>query len=146
MYHEHGHFGPPPQWFIKRRGLKYLILYLLSSKGPMTGAQVIDEIEKLSMGFWRPSPGSVYPALEELEADGLIKVAKVEGTKKYYEITESGKAFIGLPSIDRTTAAVNDFISLAKYIIDNWDTLGETDKVKVREVIRDLIKTASIQC
>ncbi len=43
----------------------------------MTGAQIIDEIERLSMGFWRPSPGSVYPALEELEADGLIKVARL---------------------------------------------------------------------
>ncbi|GAB6945530.1 PadR family transcriptional regulator [Vulcanisaeta sp. JCM 14467] len=146
MHHEHHHFGPPPQWFIKRRGLKYLILYLLSSRGPMTGAQIIDEIERLSMGFWRPSPGSVYPALEELEADGLIKVAKVEGTKKYYEITESGKAFIGLPNIDKTTAAVNDFVSLARYIIDNWDTLSETDKSRIRDVLKDLIKAAGIQC
>ncbi|GAB6948002.1 PadR family transcriptional regulator [Vulcanisaeta sp. JCM 16161] len=146
MHHEQGRFGPPPQWFIKRRGLKYLILYLLSSRGPMTGAQIIDEIERLSMGFWRPSPGSVYPALEELEADGLIKVARVEGTKKYYEITDSGKAFIGLPSIDKTTAAVNDFVSLARYIIDNWDVLNEVDRNRIRDVIRDLIKTAGIQC
>mgnify|MGYP001772608778 FL=1 len=140
------HFGPPPQWFIKRRGLKYLILYLLSSRGPMTGAQIIDEIERLSMGFWRPSPGSVYPALEELEADGLIKVAKVEGTKKYYEITDSGKAFIGLPNIDKVTATINDFVSLARYIIDNWDALSETDKNRVRDVVRDLMKTVGIQC
>jgi len=67
----------------------------------MTGAQIIDEIERLSMGFWRPSPGSVYPALEELETDGLIKVARVEGTKKYYEVTESGKAFWGFQVLTR---------------------------------------------
>lgn len=126
--------------------MKYLILYLLSSHGPMTGAQIIDEIERLSMGFWRPSPGSIYPALEELETDGLIKVAKVEGTKKYYEITESGRAFIGLPSIDKTTAAVNDFVSLARYIIDNWDALSEADRNRVRDVLRDLIKAAGIRC
>ncbi|MGC9153265.1 MAG: PadR family transcriptional regulator [Vulcanisaeta sp.] len=140
------HHGPPPQWFIKRRGLKYLILYLLSSRGPMTGAQIIDEIERLSMGFWRPSPGSVYPALEELETDGLIKVARVEGTKKYYEITESGRAFLGVPSVDKTTAAINDFVSLARYIIDNWDVISETDRNRIREVLKDLVKTANLQC
>jgi DNA-binding PadR family transcriptional regulator len=112
----------------------------------MTGAQIIDEIERLSMGFWRPSPGSVYPALEELETDGLIRVARVEGTKKYYEVTESGKAFLGLPSIDKTTAAINDFVSLARYIIDNWDSLSEPDRNRVREVLKDLVKTANIQC
>ncbi|WP_069807495.1 PadR family transcriptional regulator [Vulcanisaeta thermophila] len=134
--------GPPHpyRWFVRRRGLKYIILYLLSNHGPMTGAQIIDEIERLTMGFWRPSPGSVYPALEELESEGLIKVARVEGTKKYYEITESGKQFIGIPSIDKGTSAVNDFISLAKYIMDNWDSLSEEDKVRVREVIREMMK------
>ncbi|WP_243671393.1 hypothetical protein [Vulcanisaeta sp. JCM 16161] len=73
-------------------------------------------------------------------------MARVEGTKKYYEITDSGKAFIGLPSIDKTTAAVNDFVSLARYIIDNWDVLNEVDRNRIRDVIRDLIKTAGIQC
>lgn len=140
------HHGPPPHWFIKRRGLKYLILYLLSTKGPMTGAQIIDEIERLSMGFWRPSPGSVYPALEELESEGLIRIARVEGTKKYYEITESGRTLLGLPSVDKTTAAVNDFVSLARYIIDNWDAVSEYDKNRVREVLRDLVKTVGLQC
>lgn len=130
----------PYKWFVRRRGLKYIILYLLSSHGPLTGAQIIDEIERLSMGFWRPSPGSVYPALEELENEGLIKVARVEGTKKYYEITESGKQFIGMSSIDKGTTTVNDFISLAKYIMDNWDSLSEDDKARVRGIVKDLMK------
>jgi DNA-binding PadR family transcriptional regulator len=112
----------------------------------MTGAQIIDEIERLSMGFWRPSPGSVYPALEELESEGLIRIARVEGTKKYYEITESGRTLLGLPSVDKTTAAVNDFVSLARYIIDNWDAVSEYDKNRVREVLRDLVRTVGLQC
>ncbi|MFB6469639.1 MAG: PadR family transcriptional regulator [Vulcanisaeta sp. AZ3] len=140
------HHGPPPQWFIKRRGLKYLILYLLSSRGPMTGAQIIDEIERLSMGFWRPSPGSIYPALEELESDGLIKISRVESTKKYYEITESGKAFLGLPSVDRIAETVNDFMSLSRYILDNWDKISEADKSRIKELLKELIKLAGIEC
>lgn len=33
----------------------------------------MDEIERLSRGFWRPSPGSVYPLLEEMARDGVLK-------------------------------------------------------------------------
>ncbi len=55
--------------------------------GPKNGADIISEVEKASMGWWRPSPGSVYPLLEEMVQDGLVK--KREDGK--YEITNKGK-------------------------------------------------------
>jgi len=57
-----------------RRGLRPLVYHLLS-QGPKTGAELMDEIERLSRGFWRPSPGSVYPMLEEMTQDGVLKRA-----------------------------------------------------------------------
>jgi Transcriptional regulator PadR-like family len=33
----------------------------------------MDEMERMSGGWWRPSPGSVYPLLEELSTEGVIK-------------------------------------------------------------------------
>lgn len=63
--------GPP--WMSRhRRGLRPLIYHLLS-QGPRTGAELMDEIERFSRGFWRPSPGSVYPLLEEMTQDGVLR-------------------------------------------------------------------------
>ncbi|WP_371810342.1 PadR family transcriptional regulator, partial [Acidianus sp. RZ1] len=53
------------------RGLRYIILHLLLVKGPMTGAEIMDEVERNSLGVWRPSPGSVYPMIRNLESEGL---------------------------------------------------------------------------
>ncbi|MEM3820755.1 MAG: PadR family transcriptional regulator [Candidatus Micrarchaeaceae archaeon] len=82
----HGGFGLARRGFV---GLKYWILNFISKK-EMTGAQIMDALEELSMGNWRPSPGHVYPALKDLEEDGYIKVRE-EDNKKFYSITESGK-------------------------------------------------------
>ena len=55
-----------------RRGLRPLVYHLLG-QGPRSGAELMDEIERFSRGFWRPSPGSVYPLLDEMTRDGVIK-------------------------------------------------------------------------
>jgi len=65
-------FGGAPWLSRRRRGLRPLIYHLLS-QGPKSGAELMDEIERLSRGFWRPSPGSVYPLLEEMAHDGVVK-------------------------------------------------------------------------
>ena len=49
----------------KKRGLRNWVLIILR-RGPRTGAQMMDEMEVMTRGWWRPSPGSVYPLLEEL--------------------------------------------------------------------------------
>jgi DNA-binding PadR family transcriptional regulator len=56
------------------------------SKGPKNGAEIMDEIEKSSWG-WRPSPGSVYPLLDEMVREGSI-VKREDGR---YELTQKGK-------------------------------------------------------
>ena len=51
-------------------------------------------IEARSGGRWRPSPGSVYPALAQLEDEGLIRATERDGTK-LFEITDAGRAALG---------------------------------------------------
>ncbi len=64
-------FGAP--WLSRhRRGLRPLVYHLLS-QGPKSGAELMDDIERFSRGFWRPSPGSVYPLLDEMAQEGVIK-------------------------------------------------------------------------
>ncbi|MEM0016451.1 MAG: PadR family transcriptional regulator [Saccharolobus sp.] len=123
-----------------RRGLKWLILYILS-KGPMTGAQIMDEIERTSYGMWRPSPGSVYPALDALESEGLIKIGKVDGWKKYYELTPEGKKVLGLLSEeDKIKEAISQLEFSARYIIENFEKLKEEDKIRLKNILNDLMK------
>lgn len=79
--------------FRRHGGMRHYILWLLSEK-PMRGSEIIDEVQKQTMGWWRPSPGTVYPMLNNLENDGLIKrLANMQ-----YELLEAGAEEIGLKS------------------------------------------------
>lgn len=65
------HWGMP--WLSgKKRGLRTWVLVILSD-APKTGAEVMDEMERMSGGWWRPSPGSLYPLLEELTKEGVTR-------------------------------------------------------------------------
>jgi len=74
--------------------LRYKVLKLLSEK-PMSGSELMSEIEKETGGHWRPSPGSIYPLLAWLQDKGYIKEAaeKEAGTKRY-SLTDQGKTFL----------------------------------------------------
>ncbi|HPP45084.1 MAG TPA: PadR family transcriptional regulator [Methanomassiliicoccaceae archaeon] len=68
--------------------LKLAILRLVATK-PMHGYAIMKEIERLTCSDWRPSPGSIYPTLQELEDNGLLS-QHVEGRKHIYEVTSLG--------------------------------------------------------
>jgi len=74
--------------------LRYHVLKLLSEK-PMSGSELMSEIEKQTNGHWKPSPGSIYPLLSWLQDKGYIKEASEQepGTKRY-TLTEQGKNFL----------------------------------------------------
>ena len=73
--------------------IRYHVLEALSQK-PMSGSELMDEIERHTGGFWKPSPGSIYPLLSWLQDNGYIKELPVENGLKRYELTESGKALL----------------------------------------------------
>lgn len=89
-------FGGPPFGGgrgRKRRGDVRAALLLLLVDEPRNGYQMMQAIEELSGGRWRPSPGSIYPTLAQLEDEGLIKGTERDGTK-LFEITEAGQAHL----------------------------------------------------
>jgi DNA-binding PadR family transcriptional regulator len=71
-----------------RRGVRAAILAVLVDQ-PMHGYQVIQQLEQLSGGRWRPSAGSVYPTLQQLEDEGLVRSEELDG-RRVYTLTESG--------------------------------------------------------
>src|SRR5450755_2419309 len=76
----------------KRGDVRAAALALLA-EAPMNGYQIIQEISERSGGVWRPSPGSVYPALQQLEDEGLIRAEAGEGGRRAYVLTEDGRTY-----------------------------------------------------
>jgi DNA-binding PadR family transcriptional regulator len=86
-------FGAPWRGTGRRAGrgdIRSAILTLLAEQ-PMHGYQVIQELERRSHGHWRPSPGSVYPTLQQLEDEGLVTTAEPEGGRRVYELSDAGR-------------------------------------------------------
>ncbi|MFC4113812.1 PadR family transcriptional regulator [Nonomuraea zeae] len=73
-----------------RRGDVRAALLALLHEGPQNGYQMIQGIEERSRGVWRPSPGSVYPALQQLEDEGLV-AGDESGGSRTYQLTEQGR-------------------------------------------------------
>jgi DNA-binding PadR family transcriptional regulator len=54
----------------------------------------MQEIERRSDGVWRPSPGSVYPALAQLVDEGLIHTEQEQGDRRSYVLTDAGQTYL----------------------------------------------------
>jgi DNA-binding PadR family transcriptional regulator len=56
----------------------------------MHGYEMIQELSNRTGGFWKPSPGSVYPTLQMLEDEGLITGEEADGRRRF-TLTEAGQ-------------------------------------------------------
>ena len=100
-----GPFGPPDGLSFRggmpffgrgrpaRRGEVRTAILTLLAEQPMHGYQIITELAERSDGAWRPSAGSVYPTLQLLADEGLIRDQEVEG-RRVYELTDAGRAVV----------------------------------------------------
>ena len=76
-----------------RRGDVRLALLRLLAEEPANGYQLMQTIEERSGGRWRPSPGSVYPTIAQLEDEGLVRSIESEGSRQL-EITDAGRVHL----------------------------------------------------
>jgi DNA-binding PadR family transcriptional regulator len=83
-------YGRGPR--ARRGDVRAAILDLLAEGEPWNGYQIIQEIAERTHGVWRPSAGSVYPALQQLEDEGLIS-PEGEGRRRMYSLTDQGRAY-----------------------------------------------------
>jgi len=122
-----GEFGPGagfggPRGFRghgkARRGDIRTAALLLLVEEPRNGYAIMQEIEERSNGVWRPSPGSVYPALAQLEDEGLIRSEEVDGRKRF-AITDAGREQLAARPQDAPAP---------------WDTLAEGVSQDVQEL------------
>jgi DNA-binding PadR family transcriptional regulator len=90
-----------------RRGEVRVALLLLLSEEPRNGYQLMQEIEERSGGRWRPSPGSVYPTLAQLEDEALVRTSEVEGQRRF-ELTDAGRAHLATRAEEPAPWELND--------------------------------------
>ncbi|MGA7172999.1 MAG: PadR family transcriptional regulator [Candidatus Dormiibacterota bacterium] len=76
---------------IPRGNVRAATLLLLAEQ-PRNGYQIMQEIAERSKGVWHPSPGSVYPALQQLEDEGMVRSQETEG-QRLFTLTEAGSAY-----------------------------------------------------
>ncbi len=84
-----GRGGP---WRARRGDVRAAVLALLAEE-PMHGYQMIQMLDERTDGVWKPSPGSIYPALALLEDEGLIRADESSG-KRHFTLTDDGRAAV----------------------------------------------------
>lgn len=76
-----------------RRGDVRGAVLLLLSEQPMHGYQLMQEMSARTDGAWRPSPGAIYPAISQLEDEGLVLITR-EGGRRLVALTDEGNAHV----------------------------------------------------
>jgi DNA-binding PadR family transcriptional regulator len=90
---KHGHWSRRTS-FVPKGYLRSQVLRLLNEE-PMSGAEIIRELEDKTGMWWKPSPGSVYPLLSWLLDSGYTReLSDTEAGVRRYELTDEGRKFL----------------------------------------------------
>lgn len=66
---------------------------MLLADGPKHGYQLIQDISERSGGLWKPSAGSIYPVLQLLDDEGLVRFEEQDG-RRVVHLTDAGAAYV----------------------------------------------------
>jgi DNA-binding PadR family transcriptional regulator len=87
-------FGPPGGRGPRaRRGDVRAAALLLLAEEPRNGYAIMQAIQERTGGVWRPSPGAVYPALQQLEDEALVRQQDEDG-RRVYHLTDAGRTYV----------------------------------------------------
>jgi DNA-binding PadR family transcriptional regulator len=148
--------GPRGGWRgpkARRGDVRAAILAVLAEQ-PMNGYQIIQEIAERSGGVWKPSPGSIYPTLQQLEDEGLVTADAATG-RRTFTLTDEGRAYVAEHADEVTapweamTASAEDDESGMKPLLAQvgtalWQILavGTPDQqAKARKALAELRRT-----
>jgi DNA-binding PadR family transcriptional regulator len=111
------------------RGRMRLYLLKLLDEQPRHGYEILQLLEERLASTYAPSPGSVYPRLRRLEADGLVTHAE-RGGRKVYTVTDAGRAEI--------LARADELAALDRDIEESVAVLADEVGVDIRSSVRDV--------
>jgi DNA-binding PadR family transcriptional regulator len=114
---------------VFRHGNLRLYLLKLLDEAPRHGYEVIRLLQDRFLGVYAPSPGTIYPRLARLEAEGLVTHDEVDG-RKVYRITDKGRAELH--------ARLDDLAALEEEITASVRDIAREVSEDVRETVRNL--------
>jgi DNA-binding PadR family transcriptional regulator len=122
----------------------------LLSESSMHGYQIIRELSERTGGAWTPSPGSVYPTLQQLEDEELVVEQKSDTGRRVYALTEAGRErAAALPSPapwEQVAAEANDetadFRSLVFQVLGAVKQVAGAGTPAQIEAAQDVLRTA----
>ncbi|PRY15297.1 PadR family transcriptional regulator [Kineococcus rhizosphaerae] len=121
-----GRGGPGRGGGRRPRGDVRAAVLVLLGEGPSNGYRIIGEVTRRSEGEWKPSPGSVYPILQQLQDEGLVAADPAD--PKQFTLTDEGRAYVEREYGDTPPP---------------WETLdGGPDRERVHEFRRQLAALA----
>lgn len=133
--------GFAPRGRRARRGAVRAAILVLLGEEPRNGYALMQEIEKRSEGTWRPSPGSIYPALAMMEDEGLIRSVGTED-QRGYELTDNGRKALeergdaAAPWEPATEAVGDEVLELAHTMRQVGMAVGQLGQVGTPEQVK----------
>ena len=144
-----GHGGPRRGFF--RQGEVRLALLSLLDDGPAHGYELMKRLEERSGGMYKASAGTVYPVLQQLEDEGLVRAQEEDG-KKVYHLTDAGRDELKLhqEAIDRIWKRAGGWkewgVHMGPESAEIWSTWGRLTKSAFKAAARaDLDETEKIR-
>jgi DNA-binding PadR family transcriptional regulator len=134
-FDDHEHHSGPWGWrgrFFQSGEVRLALLSLLS-EGPRHGYELMKEMEARSGGMYRASAGTVYPNLQQLEDEGLVRSETDADGKRVYVLTDEGKA-----ELEREAASVKRIWSRAS----TWDDWRDAFSPGAQEVMGPAMRLA----
>lgn len=124
---------------------------LLLEEQPRHGYDLIQEVGRRSEGAWTPSPGSIYPVLQQLEDEGLVEFERVDG-RKTASLTDAGRAHVeeqreqlGTPweaPADRGGDEMREYAASLKSFLAAWKQVAQDGSPAQREQATTILQQA----
>ena len=121
-----GFFGRGPR--VARGDIRAAIIALLAEQ-PMHGYQIMGELAERTNGVWRPSPGSIYPTLQLLQDEGVVRSEESDGGRRMFQLTDEGQA-----AYEQVKDAPSPWEAVAEE--------GDSSAVELRDLVRHVMVAA----
>ncbi len=130
---------------VRRGDTRSAILAMLSER-PMHGYEIMQELSARTNGAWKPSPGSIYPNLQQLEDEGLVQVTD-DADKRVFELTAAGREAVAadhksppwerFESHESYTALRDAGFAIGAAVMQVARTGSEAQVIKTREILEE---------
>lgn len=142
--------GGPRRRFFRQGEVRMALLSLIDEE-PAHGYELMKRLEERSGGMYKASAGTVYPVLQQLVDEGLVKVEEDDG-KKVYHVTKAGKEELGRleEDVDRIWKRANGWkdwgVNMGPETAEIWASWGRLTKAAFRAAAKsDFEETEKIR-